>query len=141
MAYSLHKMFIGKTWFKTYNSELLAIIKAFKMWQHYLENCKHKILMVTNYNNRCCFIEKKSFSYCQVCWAQELSKYYFQIDYSQKKANGAADALSCFSQWDVKKKLLFELKTLKSFIVYSLHWTNASISSLDATISSLLSQY
>ena len=33
----------------------------------------------------------------QVCWAQELSRNHFRIDYRQGKANRAADALSHFS--------------------------------------------
>ena len=39
----------------------------------------------------------KSLSSRQVRWAQELSKYYFQINYYQNKANKAANALSRFS--------------------------------------------
>ena len=33
----------------------------------------------------------------QVCWAQELSRYHFRIDYQQGKASGAVDALLRFS--------------------------------------------
>ena len=36
-------------------------------------------------NNLCCLIDTKSLSSCQAYWAQELSKYYFQRDYYQKK--------------------------------------------------------
>ena len=49
-------------------------------------------------------MDTKSLSSCQVRWAQQLSCYYFWIDYCQGKANGAADALSRFSQWDNKEK-------------------------------------
>ena len=42
-------------------------------------------------------MDTKSLSFRQVCWAQELSRYHFQIDYCQSKANGAADTLSPFS--------------------------------------------
>ena len=40
----------------------------------------------------------KSLSSTQVRWAQELSRYYFRIDYCQGKANEAANALSHFPQ-------------------------------------------
>ena len=43
-------------------------------------------------------MDTKNLSFCQVCWAQELSRYDFQMDEHQGKANGAADALSRFSQ-------------------------------------------
>ena len=90
-------MFPAKTWYKTYDGKLLAIVEAFKTWRHYLEGCKHKVLMLINHNNLRRFIDTKSLSSRQVCWAQKLSSYHFWIDYRQGKANGAANALSCFS--------------------------------------------
>ncbi len=80
--------------YKTYNGELLAIIEAFKTWRHYLEGCKHEVLILTDHNNFQHFMNIKSLSFRQVRWAQELSRYYFPIDYRQSKANGAADVLS-----------------------------------------------
>ena len=90
--------------YKPHDNELLAIVEAFKIWRHYLEDCKHKVLILTNYNNLCRFMDTKSLSFCQVQWAQELNKYYFWINYYQRKANGAADALSRFPQRDNKEK-------------------------------------
>ena len=100
-------MILAKTWYKTHKGELLAIVKAFKTWQHYLKGCKHKVLVLTNHNNLRRFMDTKILSSKQVCWAQELLRYYFRIDYCQGKANGAADALSCFFQKneDEKEKL------------------------------------
>ena len=80
--------------YKTYNSKFLAIVKVFKTWQHYLEGCKHKVLIFTDYNNFCHFMDIKSLSFRQVCWAQKLSYYYFCINYWQGKANRAAETLS-----------------------------------------------
>ena len=91
-------MIPAKTWYKTHDSELLAIVEAFKTWQHYLESCKHEMLVLTYHNNLCCFMETKNLSSHQVQWAQELSCYHFSIDYCQGKANGAANALSHFPQ-------------------------------------------
>ena len=90
-------MIPAKTRYKTHNGELLAIIKAFKTWRHYLEGCKHKVFVLTDYNNLRRFIDTKGISSRQVRWAQELSQYHFQIDYCQGKANAAADTLSRFS--------------------------------------------
>ena len=86
-----------ETRYKTHDAELLAIIEASKTWRHYLEGCKYEVLVLTNYNNFWRFMDIKSLSSKQVRWAQELSRYHFRIDYYQDKANGAADALSCFS--------------------------------------------
>ena len=52
-------------------------------------------------------MDTKSLSSCQVRWAQELSKYHFQIDYCQGKANGAADALSRFLQKNLNEEEKF----------------------------------
>ncbi len=82
-----------ETWYKTHDGELLAIVEALKTWRHYLEGCKHEVLMLTDHNNLQHFIDTKNLSSRQVRWAQELSRYYFRIDYRQGKANGAADAL------------------------------------------------
>ena len=51
VAYYLHKMFPAKTWYKTYNSKLLAMIKVFKIWKHYLEGYNHKVFVLIDYNN------------------------------------------------------------------------------------------
>ena len=44
-------MILAETRYKTYDGELLAIIEAFKIWMHYLEGSRHKVLMLTNHNN------------------------------------------------------------------------------------------
>ena len=69
MTYYSQKMILAKTRYKTYDDELLAIVEAFKTWQYYLEDCKYQMLVFTNYNNLCCFMEMKSLSFCQVGWA------------------------------------------------------------------------
>ncbi len=94
VAFFSRKMIPAETWYETHNNELLAIVKAFKTWRYYLENCKHEVLVLTDHKNIQHFIDTKSLSSRQVRWAQELSKYYFRIDYQQGKANEATDALS-----------------------------------------------
>ena len=82
MAYYLQKMISVKTQYKIHNNELLAIVKAFKTWRHYLEDCKHKVLVFTDHNNLWQFMDIKSLSFCQVRWTQKLFCYHFWIDYS-----------------------------------------------------------
>ena len=86
-------------------------------------------------------MDTKSLSCYQVRWAQELSRYYFQINYCQGKANGAADALSRFLQQDDKEKanLWAENTRILHYLQFSL--TNASISGLNITFSGLLLQH
>ena len=98
VTYFSRKIIPAEIRYKTHDAELLAIVEAFKTWRHYLEGCKHEVLVLTNHNNLRRFMNTKSLSSRQVRWAQELSRYHFQIDYCQGKANGAADALSRFPQ-------------------------------------------
>ena len=44
-------MISAKTWYETHNGELLAIVKIFKTWKHYLKGYKYKVLILTDYNN------------------------------------------------------------------------------------------
>ena len=131
-------MIPAETWYETYNGELLAIVKAFKTWRHYLEGCKHEVFVLTDYNNLCCFIDTKSLSSRQVRWAQELFRYHFQIDYCQGKANVAADALSRFPQrsQDEKNELWAKNGQILHHLQNSL--TNASLAELSFS-SSLIS--
>ena len=59
-------MIPAETWYETYDSELLAIIEAFKTWRHYLKCCKHEVLVITDYNNLQRFIDTKNLSSKQV---------------------------------------------------------------------------
>ena len=138
LAYYSHKMILAKTWYKTHKSKILAIVEAFKIWRHYLQDCKHIVFIFTNHNNLCHFIDIKSLSSHQVWWAQKLSCYYFQKDYRQSKANGTANTLSRFSQRnkDEKENLWAEYIWIFHYLQSSL--TNASISDLNAMVLSLL---
>ena len=64
VAYYLQKMIPAKTRYETYNNELLAIIKAFKTWKHYLKDFKHKVFVLTDYNNLRRFMDIKNLSSC-----------------------------------------------------------------------------
>ena len=69
IAYFSRKMISVETQYKTHNAELLASVEAFKTWRHYLEDCKYKVLVLTNHNNICWFMDIKSLSSRQVKWA------------------------------------------------------------------------
>ena len=109
------KMIPAETWYKTHNGKFLAIVKAFKIWRHYLEDCKHDVLVLTDHNNLRHFIDTKNLSFRQVRWAQKLFCYYFRIDYQQNKANGAANTLSQYSQQNTKEKATLQAKNTKIF--------------------------
>ncbi len=62
VAFFSKKMISAKTWYKTHNKELLAIVEVFKTWRHYLKGCKYEVLVLTDYNNLQRFMEMKSLS-------------------------------------------------------------------------------
>ena len=123
-------MISAETRYKMHDIELLAIVEAFKTWRHYLEGSWYEVLVLTDHNNLWQFIDTKSFSFRQVCLAQELSYYHFQINYCQDKTNGAADALSQYLQWRVEEEETFQAENVK--ILQSLQFLliNTSLSSL-----------
>ena len=127
VIYFFRKMIPAETRYKTHNGKLLAIVEAFKTWRHYLEGCKHKVLVLTNYNNLCQFMDIKSLSSKQVRWAQKLSRYHFRIDYCQGKANGAADVLSRFSQRNQVEKDELQTENTRIFHKLQSSLTNASL--------------
>ena len=126
-----------ETRYETHNGELLAIIKAFKTWSHYLEGSQHEVLVLIDHNNLRRFIETKSLSSRQVRWAQELSRYHFQIDYCQGKANGATNGLSRYPQQSVEEEETLRFKNVK--ILHRLQSLLARVSSLSASHPSQLS--
>ncbi len=66
VAFISRKMISIETNYKTHNQKLLAIIKACKTWNHYLEGCKYKVFVLTDDNNLRWFMETKSLNSCQV---------------------------------------------------------------------------
>ncbi len=127
-AFFSRKMIPAETQYETHAGELLAIVEAFKTWRHYLKSCKHKVLVLTDHNNLQRFMDTKSLSSKQVWWAQELSKYYFRIDYQQKKANGAAYALSQYPQRSAEKEETLQAENTK--ILHQLQSSLAWVSGL-----------
>ena len=57
------KMIPAEIRYKTHDGKFLAIVKAFKIWRYYLEGSKHKILVLTDYNNLRRFMEMKNLSF------------------------------------------------------------------------------
>ncbi len=51
IAFQSQKLNPAKCNYKTYNSELLAIVEGFKQYYYYCEGATHAIQVLTNYNN------------------------------------------------------------------------------------------
>ena len=53
-------MISAETRYETHEDEFLAIVEAFKIWRHYLEGCKHEVLVLMDHNNLRRFIDTKA---------------------------------------------------------------------------------
>ena len=73
----------------------------------------------------------KNLSSKQVHLAQELSRYHFQIDYHQDKANGTTDTFSRYPQQNIIEEVTLQVKNTK--ILYCLQSSLAKISELSAS--------
>ena len=133
VAYFLKKMILAETRYETYDNESSAIVDAFKTWRHYLEGYKHEVLVLTNHNKLCWFMDTKNLSSRQVRWAQELFCYHFWIDYCQGKANRAADTLSWYPQRNAEEKETFQAENVKILHYLQSLLTNASLLGLSTS--------
>ncbi len=129
VAFFSRKMIPAETCYETHDGELLTIVEAFKTWRHYLEDCKHEVLVLTDHNNLERFMDTKSLSSRQVRWVQELSRYHFHIDYQQGKANEAADTLSQYPQRSAKEEETLRAENMK--ILHRLQSSLARVSELN----------
>ena len=135
VTYFSRKMIPAETRYETHDGELLAIVETFKTWRHYLESCKHEVLVLTDHNNLCQFMDTKSLSSRQVRWAQELSRYHFRINYRQSEANGAVDALSRYPQKSAEEEDTLRAENVK--ILHRLQSSLARVSGLSVDSSQL----
>jgi hypothetical protein len=70
-----------------------VIVKALQDWRPYLADTEKPIQIYTDHKNLRNFATTKQLNQ-QVCWAEQLVNYKFQIHYKKSNENGEADALS-----------------------------------------------
>jgi len=75
--------------YETHDSELLAIVEAFKQWRHYLEGSAHTVTVLTDHNNLRYFMTTKELNGRQARWAEKLARFDFQIIHRPGKSNPA----------------------------------------------------
>jgi hypothetical protein len=75
--------------YETHDQELLAIVKCFVHWRHYLEGSIAPIEVLTDHSNLRHFMTTSALSRRQARWALELSAYDFVIAYRPGKSNPA----------------------------------------------------
>ena len=88
--------------YNTHDKELLAIFKAFKIWQHYLEGPAYPIDVVTDHKNLEYFSTTKVLTWRQVWWSKYLSQFNLVIRFRPGHLSTKLDALT--RRWDIYPK-------------------------------------
>ena len=88
--------------YNTYDNELLAIFKAFRIWWHYVEGPAYSINVVMDYKNLEYFSTIKVLTQRQAQWSKYLSQFNLVIRFHSSRLGTKLDALT--RQWDIYSK-------------------------------------
>ncbi|KAJ3560639.1 hypothetical protein NP233_g10703 [Leucocoprinus birnbaumii] len=88
--------------YDVHDKELLAIFKAFQIWQHYLEGLALPVDVVTNHKNLEYFSTTKVLTHRQACWSKYLAQFNPVIRFCPGQLGTRPDALT--RQWDIYLK-------------------------------------
>jgi hypothetical protein len=94
VAFLSNKLAAAELNYEIYDKEMLAIVRAFQEWRHYLQGAKHRTTVYTDHRNLEYFTTTKVLNRRQARWAELLSTFDFQIVYRKGSSNGKPDALS-----------------------------------------------
>lgn len=80
--------------YNVHDRELLAIMKTFEAWRHYLAGSLHKIDVWSDHRNLQYFRTARKLNMRQAQWSAELQDYDFQIIHKPGKTQARSDDLS-----------------------------------------------
>ena len=102
VAFHSHTFTAVELNYNIHDKELLAIFKAFKIWQYYLEGPAYPINIVTDYKNLEYFSTTKVLTWRQARWSEYLSQFNFIIRFHPGCLGTKLDALTRW--WDIYSK-------------------------------------
>jgi hypothetical protein len=94
VAFLSEKLVLAELNYEIYDKEMLAIVRAFQEWRHYVQGAKHTTTVYNDHKNLEYFTTTKVLNRRQARWAELLSTFDFQIVYRKGTSNGKPDALS-----------------------------------------------
>ena len=103
VAFWSRKMEPAELRYDTSDQELLAIVRSFGHWRHYLKGARFPVVVLTDHGNLQTFMITKELSRRQVQWAEKLSVYNIHIVYRSEMKN-PVNKLSKQSDYTVKAK-------------------------------------
>ena len=81
-----------------HDKEMLAIVTAFKEWEHMLKSVHEQIVVFTDHKNLEYFNTTKILSRRQARWSEHMAEFNYKIVYRPGDKNTKADVLS--RRWD-----------------------------------------
>src|SRR6266487_2239552 len=75
--------------YETHDKELLAIVRSFDHWDHYLRGAQAPVRVRSDHDNLVYFMTKRRLNGRQSRWAESLARYDFFIEYQPGKRNPA----------------------------------------------------
>jgi len=105
IVYQSRKLSELKKRYEVHDKELLVIVKALQDWRPYLADTEKSIQIYTDHKNLKNFATIKQLNQQQVCWAEQLVDYEFQIHYKKSNENDEANALSKWPDHEGVKKI------------------------------------
>ena len=97
-----------------HDKEMLAIVDAFKVWQHYCHETG-PIPVYTDHNNLKYFMDAKALNGRQARWAAYLSQFNFKVLYGPGSQAGKPDALSRRSEYAMEEGEIPHTKIIQKF--------------------------
>ena len=94
VAFHSHTFTVAELNYDIYNKELLAIFKAFKIWQHYLENLAYSINVIKDHKNIEYFSTTKVSTQRQAQWSKYLSQFNLVIRFHSGHFSTKLDTLT-----------------------------------------------
>ena len=84
--------------YDVHDKEMLAIVVAFREWEHMLKSVKDQIVVWTDHKNLEYFNSTKILSRRQARWSEHMAEFNYKISYRPGDKNTKADVLS--RRWD-----------------------------------------
>jgi len=94
VAFHSRKLNPAERNYAIHDKELLAILEAFKEWNHYLVGAYKPVTVYTSHQNLQNFLTTKVWNQRQIRWVQRLADYHFKIVYRPGQRGGKPDTLS-----------------------------------------------
>jgi hypothetical protein len=98
VAYHSRKFKPAEINYDIHDKEMLAIVVAFKEWEHMLKSVAGEITVYTDHKNLEYFATTKVLTRRQARWVEHLAEFNFKVVYRPGDNNTKADVLS--RRWD-----------------------------------------